>query len=390
MHKHKIILHADMDAFFASVEQQARNLQGFPVVVGSAPDKRGVVSAASYEARVFGIRSAMSSQEAYRRCPQAIFLPVNMELYRHVSKQVMQVFTEFTPIIEQISIDEAFLDVTGVMRNYESATEIASNIRSRIHQVCGITASIGIAPNKFLAKLASDMNKPNGSTLVPFDPPQIIEFLKPIPVASIWGVGKKMQPLLTRAGIRTVSDLQVVSVERLGQVIKSKVAAESLKALAFGQDQREVNENSYAEKSISNETTFSEDCADYQYQRSTLLALVDKVASRVRAAGLTGKVIKVKVRLSDFTTISRQATLSEVTDITDLMRRTALELFDKIEVKQSLRLIGFGVTKFSEPSKQQNLFSFDETPKLEKSSNLDQAIDRIRQQLGSDKLKRGF
>ena len=390
MKRQKIILHADMDAFFASVEQLHRGLQGLPVVVGSAPDKRGVVSAASYEARQFGIRSAMPSREAYRRCPQAIFLPPNMDLYRKVSKQVVDIFHNFTPLVEQISIDEAFLDVTGVMRNYKSPEDIATQLKDSIQQICGTTASIGIASNKFLAKLASDMNKPNGITLVPFEKEAIVDFLKPIPVGRIWGVGQKMQPVLTRANIKTVADLQKVDHRTLEIILKSKNAANALKILAFGIDAREVCENHYAEKSISNEMTFSEDCNDSSVQYSCLLALIDKVAGRVRSANLTGKVIKIKVRLADFSTVSRQTTLFSATDITDIMKEAALKLFVKLPIDQPVRLIGFGVTKFCEPTKQQNLFQFDDEVKSKKASNLDQAIDHIRQQLGNDKIKRGL
>jgi len=390
MTRKAIILHADMDAFFASVEQLYRGLQGHPVIVGSAPDQRGVVSAASYEARQFGIHSAMPSQEAYRRCPHAIFLPVNMELYRKVSNQVITIFNNFTPLVEQISIDEAFLDVTGVMHNYKSPQDLATQLKDAIQNSCGITASIGVAPNKFLAKLASDMNKPNGITLVPFEKEAIINFLKPIPVGNIWGVGKKMQPILMRANIKTVADLQRVKSQTLEIILKSKTTANALKQLAFGIDSRKVCENHTAEKSISNEITFAEDCNSSIEQQRCLLTLIDKVSGRVRAANLYGKVIKIKVRLADFSTLSRQITLPNATNTTETMKTAAIKLFDKLTITQPIRLIGFGVTKFCEPTSQQNLFQFEDDLKSKKESNLDQAIDHIRQQLGNDKIKRGL
>jgi DNA polymerase-4 len=390
MNHQNVILHADMDAFFASVEQLYRGLKGFPVVVGSPPDRRGVVSAASYEARQFGIHSAMPSREAYRRCPQAIFLPVNMELYRKVSRQVIQVFYDFTPMVEQISIDEAFLDVTGVMRNYQSPSDIASKLQKAIYNRCGTTASIGIAPNKFLAKLASDLNKPNGLTLVPFEQEAIINFLKPIPVSCIWGVGQKTLPLLKRINIKTIGDLQRIKIQDLKLVLKSESTANSLKRLAMGQDNRLVGDKKSKEKSISNETTFSQDCTDSRELTRGLLALVDKVAGRIRKEKLKGKVIRVKVRLSDFTTLSRQMTLPDPTDITNHLRDSALKLLAKLPIDQPVRLIGFGITKFCAPTKQQSLFQFEDTLELKKASQLDQAIDHIRQQLGEDKLKRGL
>lgn len=382
----KVIIHGDMDAFFASVEQMDRNLWGVPVIVGSAPDKRGVVSAASYEARKFGIRSAMPSRTAYQKCPQAVFLPVRGARYREISEKIMAIFHSFTPFVEPLSIDEAFMDVTGSLRNYESVEDLGYEIKRRVKEEVGLNVSIGIAPNKFLAKLASDLEKPDGLTVLPFSKPEIVTFLQPLPINKIWGVGRKTNERLNSLGVKTVNDLQNIDLQFLIKYIGER-SAKSLKALAFGEDFREVQTSS-VDKSVSNEVTLSEDSSDRQLLKNLLSNLIEKVAWRLRKKGLKGRTLRLKIRFADFSNFSKQFTLSENSNVTEVFRQKILPFFDELIITQPIRLIGFGVAGFDEKDVNQMMFEFEEDKDLEHEKELDKSIDYIRENFGS--VKRGL
>lgn len=371
-----------MDAFYASVEQHDHpEYRGKPVVVGAPRDRRGVVSAASYEARIFGIHSAMPSREAARLCPHAIFLPVNGTRYGHVSRQVFAILERFTPLVEPVSIDEAFLNVTGARALLGTGEEIAEKIRAAVREETGLTCSVGVAPNKFLAKLASDMNKPDGLTVVPSARADILAFLAPLPVNSIWGIGKVGQRELERVGITTIGDLQAVLEGRLAKIV-GRHAAGHLRRLAFGEDAREV-EVEREEKSISHEHTFDVDCGDVERLEQTLRGLAEGVGRRLRASGRYANLARLKLRWSDFQTITRQRPFPEPTCDDMALRHAALDLFRAEDLVQDVRLVGFGVTDLQDtPQQQMLLFDSDDGDRLRRES-LSRAVDQVRDRFGS-------
>ena len=385
---HRTILHVDMDAFFASVEQRDRpEYKGKPVVVGAPPDQRGVVAACSYEARRFGIHSAMPSREAGRLCPHAIFLPPNMRRYAEVSRQIGKIFERFTPLVESVSIDEAFLDVTGARSLFGDGPAIARLIQKAIRDETGLTGSVGVAPNKFLAKLASDLNKPNGLTVVPDDPAGLAAFLAPLPVGRLWGVGDKTQRLLESAGIRTIGDLRRMSGERLAALV-GREAARHFARLARGEDDRDVELES-EEKSISREHTFPEDASDREDIRKILVDLVEDVGTRLRAAGKYAGLARLKLRWKGFQTITRQKPFPQPACDDFTLRQHAESLFENEELIKPVRLIGFGVSNLrTTPSHQ--LALFDAVPGAPlKRERLSRTVDEIRRKLGPDKIRRG-
>lgn len=330
------ILHVDMDAFFASVEIRRRpELRGLPVVVGGA-GPRGVVSSASYAARAFGIRSAMPGMRARGLCPHAIFLPPDMRAYAEASRAVMTLFREVTPLVEQLSVDEAFLDVSGARRLFGTPEQIGVLIRRRMAQEQQLTCSIGIAPNKFLAKLGSTRSKPDGMIVIP--PDKTLEFLHPLPVSALWGVGKRTEESLRRLGLSTVGDVAQASMGLLRSAVGQALAAH-LHELAWGRDSRRVSTDR-VEKSIGSETTFETDVADAEVLRRTLLALSQQVGVRARAGDAAGRTVSVKLRFADFRTISRSRTLSAPTDVAQEIFRTAWELTEAARGGQKLRLLG--------------------------------------------------
>src|SRR5262245_28307031 len=285
------ILHVDMDAFYASVEQRDDpSLRGQPVIVGGVKG-RGVVCAASYEARKFGVRSAMPTAMAQKLCPHGIFLPLRMKHYSNISRQLRAIFLSFTPLVEPLSLDEAFLDVRGCEGLFGPAPEIARQIKSRIKAETDLIASVGVASNKFLAKLASDHGKPDGFVVLPAE--KVIEFLTPLPIGRIWGVGAKGEKRLHTLGIRTIGDLAAIPEKTLIEHFGDN--GRSMWRLAHGQDDRTVVADREA-KSISTETTFSHDIGDRQVLRNILRNLVDELATRMRHGGLRGRTIDVKLR----------------------------------------------------------------------------------------------
>lgn len=321
------ILHVDMDAFFASVEVQRRpELRGRPVVVGGV-GPRGVVNSATYEARAYGVRSAMPTARARALCPHAVFLPPDFARYREVSRAVMQIFRDITPLVEPLSLDEAFLDVSGARRLFGRPAQIARLIRERVADEQGLTCSVGVAPNKFLAKLGSARAKPDGMVVVPVA--RVLEFLHPLPVSALWGVGERAAEKLTRLGLRTVGDVAAAPLGMLRAAL-GEAAAAQLHDLAHGRDPRRVDPER-PEKSIGAEVTFNVDVVDPLVLRRALLSLADKVGSRLRAAGQAGRTVSIKVRYATFRTVTRSRTLSAPTDVGREIFETAWSLLTSVQ-----------------------------------------------------------
>jgi DNA polymerase-4 len=378
------ILHVDMDAFYASVEQRDRpELRGRPVIVGGLGG-RGVVCAASYEARPFGVHSAMPISTARRLCPHAVYLPVRMKLYAEVGRQIREILLSFTPLVEPLSLDEAFLDVAGCEQLFGPAPELAVQIKARVKSETGLTASVGVAPNKFLAKLASDHGKPDGLVVVAID--RVSEFLAPLPVGRIWGVGKKAEKRLHTLGIQTIGQLaRLAEQDLLGQFGE---LGEHFRQLANGNDNRDVVPDRDA-KSISTETTFAKDISDRQLLRDWLLHLTDQLAARLRHAGLRARTIDLKIRSSDFKTRHRAQALPEASNATDALWQTAQAIFEQGLTRDMLpiRLLGVGATRLtSETAAQRSLFDSNER---DRQHALDQTVDAIRKQFGSSAVRRG-
>jgi len=379
------ILHVDMDAFYASVEQRDRpELRGKPVIVGGVKG-RGVVSAASYEARRFGVHSAMPISTARRLCPQGIYLPVRMSHYAEIGRQIRSIFLSFIPLVEPLSLDEAFLDLRGCEGLFGPAPEIARQIKQRIRAETGLIASVGVAPNKYLAKLASDVGKPDGYIVLL--PEKIAEFLSPLPVSRIWGVGAKSEKRLHEMGIRTIGQLAAMPerllADRFGEM------GRHIWQLANGVDYRTVVPDREA-KSVSTETTFAQDIGDRGILRVWLLDLVDHLAGRLRHEGIWARTIDMKIRSSDFRTVTRSTTLAEPTNLTNVIWKAAADLFERSLTSDLMpvRLLGVGATKLTrEPVMQGNLFKEKSHPH---EAALDQTIDTIRAQFGTSSIGRGI
>jgi DNA polymerase-4 len=388
----KTFLHVDMDAFFASVEQRDHpELRGKPVVVGAPPNQRGVVAAASYEARQYGIHSAMPSRTAQQKCPHAIFVQHRMGRYKEASRQIMRIFESYTPLVQPLSIDEAFLDVTGAQRLFGTGEKMAEKIRRDIREQTRLTASVGVAPNMFLAKLASDMNKPDGLTVVPFEPKAIEAFLAPLPIGRMWGVGKVTQKKLLSLGLTTIGKLQQCDFKILERAVGTR-SAQVFSCLARGIDNRDIALDS-EEKSISNEITFKEDATDREQIEAVYKKLIDKVGNRLRKAGYFAGTAHLKIRWSDFSTITRQTRfpIPSADDIS--LREAGMALLHENLNHRPVRLIGFGVSGLREtdepPSLQLSLFETPDTTQHEKRTRLSRAADNIKQKYGNRSLRRG-
>ena len=385
-------LHVDMDAFFAAVEQRDHpELRGKPVVVGAAANQRGVVAAASYEARKYGIHSAMPSRIALQKCPHAIFVSHNMGNYKEASRQIMRIFESYTPHVQPLSIDEAFLDVTGSRRLFGDGKVIAEKIRHDIKEQTQLTASVGIAPNMFLAKIASDQNKPDGLTVVPFDQKDIEAFLAPLPIGRMWGVGKMTQKKLLSLGIPTIGTLQTFDFQRLEKTIGSR-SARLFYRLAHGIDERGIA-GEVDEKSISNEITFKKDISDREQIEATYKRLIDKVGSRLRKANFYARVAHLKIRWNDFSTITRQTRFSIPCSDDTTLREVGMELLNEHLQHRPVRLIGFGSSGLTETDVpqtfQMNLFDTPDTTEHEKRSRLSRAADSIKEKYGKTSIRRG-
>jgi DNA polymerase-4 len=331
------ILHVDMDAFYASVEIRDRpELANRPVVVGGI-GTRGVVSSANYLARKYGVRSAMPTSRARRLCPQAVYLPPNFTAYQEVSAGVMGIFREISPLVEPLSLDEAFVDVAGALRRLRSTPgTIGQQIRQRVFAEHRINCSVGVASTKFIAKLASGMAKPDGMLVVPAS--QILAFLHPLPVSALWGVGQRTAEQLERVGLRRVADIAELPLARLRRVV-GNAAAEHLHALSRGHDQRAVVADS-ADKSIGAEQTFDVDHHDRDLLKRELLRLAERTAAALRAKGMRARTVSIKVRFDDFSTITRSRTVPVATDVTMEIYQTAAQLLDEQVPPGAVRLIG--------------------------------------------------
>ncbi|MGN7965036.1 DNA polymerase IV [Microbacterium sp. 22179] len=335
------ILHVDMDAFYAAVEVlDDPGLRGLPIIIG-APDGRSVVSSASYEARRYGVRSAMPVSQAIRLCPSARIVMPHFHRYREVSRQVMAIFESFTPLVEPLSVDEAFLDVQGVRRLWGSPGVIARLVRERVADEVGITCSVGVAATKHVAKMASTIAKPDGMLVVPAA--RTLEFLSPRPVRAMWGVGPKAAEALEARGIRTIGDIRESSPEMLDRAVGSALSAR-LAQLARGEDARAV-ETERVEKSIGHEETFEHDILDRPFLRAELLRLADRVAARLRRAQWEAATVSIKIRFDDFRTVNRSQTLSEPTAVGQRIGEAAQALFEQIDRRDPIRLVGVRAEK---------------------------------------------
>jgi DNA polymerase-4 len=338
------IIHVDMDAFYASVEQRDHpHLRGKPVVVGGPPDSRGVVASASYEARKSGVRSAMSSSKAYRLCPQAIFVSPNFSAYKEASRQIHEIFSSITPLVEPLSLDEAYLDVTTNALNEPIAKNIAAHIKARIKEETGLTASAGVGPNKFIAKLASDFKKPDGLVVVP--PQKVLSFISPLPVERLWGVGPATATRLHELGLRTIAQIRELGKGSLEREF-GKFGA-FLYDLSHGIDDRPV-ESEWETKSRGSENTFDEDVTDLDVLRSMIDEQVADCCEWLKREETYARTVTLKVRYHDFKTVTRSRTLTLPSDHVEVFRRNAYELLTgSTEAgRNPIRLIGVSISGF--------------------------------------------
>lgn len=375
----RTILHVDLDAFFCSVEELLNPaLAGTAFAVGGAANQRGVISTASYAARKFGVRSALPTAQALRLCPHLNLLPGHHRLYGDYSRRVMALLSNETPFIEQISIDEAFLDMTGDPR---AGGDLAAQLQARIRAETGLPSSFGVASNKLVAKIATNVGKPNGLVVVP--PGQEAAFLAPLPMNMLWGVGPKTQARLAELGMKTIGDIatwpEADLIRRFG------ASGEALARHARGEDTRPVS-NEHEAKSISQETTFATDVRDGEVLRRTVLEQAESVAASLRKAGLVARTVKIKVRWPPFETLTRQVTLEQPTDLEAEVFRAAWALFEKVwSAGRAVRLLGTGVAGLQTPAQQLSLFETSPTQKAEKVA---ETIDYIRAKYGWEAVKR--
>lgn len=372
------ILHVDMDAFYASVEQRDEpKLKGQPVIVGGHPT-RGVVLAASYEARPAGVRSAMPMSQALRLLPKAVVVPPRPRAYAEASEQVFTLFETFTPLVEALSLDEAFLDVTASVSLLGSPSKMAADLRAKIAAQVGLPASAGIADSKFVAKVASDFAKPNGQHEVPAG--RSAEFLAPLPVGRLWGVGQKTALRLESLGIRTVGQLAEKPADWLSANLGEN--GEAWRQLALGIDTRPVVPDRAA-KSIGAQDTFEEDLTDRATLKLHLHGQALRVGHRLRRAGLKARTVQLSVKYADFSHLTRQRTLGEPTDDGQTLYREACGLLDALELKQRVRLTGVSAHELVDHAPAAQLGLFDGPPKPSRTDKLNQALDRISQKFGS-------
>ena len=379
------ILHVDMDAFYASVELLERpELIGQPVIIGAGSGNRGVVLSATYEARALGVHSAMPMSRARRLAPQAVVIPPHHSRYAEISRSVMDVFDSITPIVEPLSLDEAFLDVAGARRRLGRPSAIAALIRSRVREEVGITCSVGVASTKFVAKLASTRSKPDGLLLVPTA--KVIDFLHPLPVGSLWGVGEKTEEHLDRLGLRTVADLANTPVTTLERAL-GQAMGRHLHELSWGQDPRAVVAHE-PDKSIGNEETFDSDTDDHDWIRSRVAGLADQVARRLRSAELVGRTVSLKVRFADFTTITRSRTLDVPTDVGAEIYTAAWSLFEALGLQRArVRLVGVRMEGLSDTADTPTQMLLDAPEHGHRDAEV--AMDRLRRRYGPDAVRPG-
>lgn len=376
-----------MDAFFASVEERNHpEYKGKPIIVGSDPKDgagRGVVAACSYEARKFGIHSALPISIAYRKCPKGIFLRPDMEAYSEASHQIIDIFERFTPEIEPISIDEAFLDITGSWQLFGTPLDICKKIKNTIKKETGLTASIGMAPNKMTAKIASDIEKPDG--LVVVDEEHLLSFLHPLPVEKLWGVGEKTLQELLNIGIKTIGDLSRANEEKLYALFGEN--GYHMWELANGIDPRDVEVEGTV-KSISNEYTFESDTNDIESIKDALMYLSEKVSRRSRKSDIKGRTVTLKIRFSDFKTYTRSITLGSSTNFSDILFERSWEKAESFDLtKRSVRLVGVKLSNLSDSSWCDDLFDGETLPP-NKTERIHKALDKIKDRFGDDLVGR--
>ena len=385
MTRRKYIAHIDMDAFFAAIEQRDNpSLRGKPVVIGSDPKGgkgRGVVSTCSYEAREFGIHSALPISIAYRKCPDAIFLPVDGKKYSRVSHEIYDILYDFTPDIEPISIDEAFLDITGSAHLFGGPHDTCILIKEKVKKETNLTASIGLAPTKMAAKIASDLKKPDGFVDVTED--GLIDFLKPLDISRLWGLGKKTEPLLRNRGINTIGDIASHRREELIKMFGKN--GEHFWMLANGIDERDV-ETEDETKSVSNEHTFEKDTDDREEIEKTLMFLSEKVSSRMRQQGIKGRTVTLKIRLEGFKTYTRAITIDAQHHFSDVLYKRIKEVYNGFDLKgKRIRLLGVRVSNLSLGNDKVSLFEESADKKRE---NIHKALDKINERFGYGSIKR--
>jgi DNA polymerase-4 len=376
------IAHVDMDAFYASIEiRDDPSLAGKPVVVGGGADQRGVVSAASYEARKFGVHSAMPMARAIRLCPDLIRIPGDMLKYQSVSAELMDILHRYSPIVEPLSLDEAFLDLTGTGILFGSPQDSGSRIKAEIRAMTGLTASVGIAPRKFLAKIASDLRKPDGLVVVGQE--DILSFLEPLPLARLWGVGPKTLESLRALGIETIGELAAYPADKLAR--RFGASGEHLAALARGSDERNVVPE-WEAKSYSHEETFTHDQSDVDFLDSVLVDQAVRIARRLRRSGVRARCVTMKLRYGDFTTTTRQRTLSRATCYAEAIHGEAKTLFRTFWDGRPVRLLGTGASRIETGDTDPDLFT---DPEVEsRKRRLADAMDRLGERYGTDKLLR--
>lgn len=375
------ILHCDLDAFYASVEQRDHpEWRGKPLIVGGGPNDRGVVSAASYEARNFGVHSAMPLRVAGRLCPHAVFVPGDHERYSAVSEQVMALFAEYTPLVRPISLDEAFLDVSATAHLFGSAEAVGRTLKERVRREVGLVLSVGVAGNKLCAKIASDLGKPDGFVVVPRGAEAA--FLAPLPLGRLWGVGEKMREALGALGMKRIGDL--ASARRTGLETRLGTTGVWLWERANGIDEDPVEPDMRA-KSVGGEHTFDQDETDDGRVEATLLRLADTVASRMREAGFRGRCVTLKLRLAPFVTLTRQRTLAQAVDDTAAVYRSALGLLrrERAADRRPVRLVGVSVSALEDRQEGRQLGLFTD----ERVSRLSAALDAVRAKHGDDAIE---
>jgi len=381
----KAIIHLDMDAFYAAVEVlDDPDLRGKPVIVGGSKE-RGVVSSASYEARKFGIHSAQPIATAMRLCPQGVFRSVRMWRYIEISKQIFEIFKRFSPLVEPLSLDEAFVDVTGSIRLFGPPEVIARRIKQQVVAEMGLTVSAGVAPTKFIAKIASDIQKPDGLTIVPDG--RMEEFLGPLPIEKLWGVGEATRKTLAHLGVKTIGDLGCISRELLDRKLGKHGL--HLYLLAKGVDEREV-ETERQIKSIGHEETYREDILDMAVVRRVILSLATRVARRLRGHGFVGKTVTLKVKYHDFVQITRSVTLKESTDDGREIFQSCCDLLVKTEVgHRPVRLFGISLSQLEVADEERQLALFEETSETPKRKRLNRALDAISDKFGDEAIVPG-
>lgn len=377
----RTVLHADMDAFFARVEKLDRpELKGQPVIVGGLGE-RGVVSTACYRAREDGVHSAMPMEEARRRCPDAVFLAPRGERYRELAGRVREVFRAFTPVVQPVSLDEAYLDVTGVLHRHGSARALAESLRAEVNSATELTCSVGMAPNKMVAKLASDRDKPDGLTVVPRE--SVEDFLADLPVGAVPGIGPRAQERLREAGYGTLGDLQRAGRDELYEAFGDRALV--YRRRAYGRDDSPVSDGDPA-KSISHERTFEEDHRDRDVLEDHLFRLAEKVGARLRDGNMEARTVTLKLRRGDFTAVNRQVSHARPTTSTDRIWKSARRLLrERVELDgRGVRLLGVGVSNLRSAGVQEEMFTQGREQRFERA---DRVMDRINEEFGSGTLE---